>query len=50
MCCQEDHRERACCEKPHRLRDRPQECTPEEVRECHGEGKEHPCVAKGEPA
>ncbi len=32
-----------CCEKPERLTERPEECTPEQIRECHGEGSEHPC-------
>ena len=50
MCCEENRRGDHCCEKPDRLRDKPQECTPEQIRECHGEVKEHPCTAKGEPA
>jgi len=50
MCCEKNHDEHHCCEKPNHLRDRPQECTPEQIRECHGEVKEHPCTAKGEPA
>jgi hypothetical protein len=50
MCCEENRRESHCCEKPDRLRDRPQECTPEQIRECHGEVKEHPCTSKSEPA
>jgi len=31
------------CDYPERLKGKPEECTPEEVRECHGEVKEHPC-------
>jgi hypothetical protein len=50
MCCEENHCETHCCEKPDRLRDKPQECTPEQIRECHGEVQEHPCTEKSEPA
>ena len=50
MCCQKNGRESRCCEKPDRLRDRPQDCTPERIRECHGEVKEHPCTSEGERA
>lgn len=32
-----------CCEKPDRLKSKPEECTPEQIRECHGESAEHPC-------
>ncbi len=32
------------CEHPEKLKDRPEECTPEQIRECHGEVTEHPCV------
>jgi hypothetical protein len=32
-----------CCEKPDRLKNKPEECTPEQIRECHGEETEHPC-------
>ena len=34
------------CEKPEQLAGEPEECTPEQIRECHGDVKEHPCVAK----
>ena len=32
------------CEHPEKLKGKPGECTPEQIRECHGEVKEHPCV------
>jgi hypothetical protein len=37
MCCND---ESPCCcpEKP-----KPEECSPEQIRECHGEVTEHPC-------
>lgn len=39
MCCDE----KCGCTHPEKKRD-PQECTPEQIRECHGEeAEEHPC-------
>jgi hypothetical protein len=32
------------CEHPERLKGKPGECSPEQIKECHGEGVEHPCV------
>ncbi len=37
-----------CCQQPDRLKGKPEECTPEQIRECHGNEKEHPCVPKEE--
>ncbi|MCJ7791471.1 MAG: hypothetical protein MUP49_03525 [Dehalococcoidia bacterium] len=34
------------CEHPERLKGKPEECSPEQIKECHGEGVEHPCVKK----
>ena len=36
------------CEKPENLKTTPEECTPEQVEECHGETKEHPCTEETE--
>ena len=33
-----------CCEQPNNLKDKPENCTPEQIRECHGDTKEHPCT------
>jgi hypothetical protein len=38
------------CEKPENLKTNREECTPEQVRECHGDVKVHPCVEEKEPA
>lgn len=35
-----------CCEQPEKLKGKPEECHPEQIRECHGDVKGHPC--KGE--
>jgi hypothetical protein len=32
------------CEHPERLKGKPGECSLEQIRECHGEVEEHPCV------
>jgi ArsR family transcriptional regulator, arsenate/arsenite/antimonite-responsive transcriptional repressor len=32
-----------CCERPEKLKGKPEECTPERIRECHGDDKKHPC-------
>ena len=33
----------SCCQKPEILKDMPQNCTPDQIRECHGDTKDHPC-------
>jgi ArsR family transcriptional regulator len=37
-----------CCQQPDRLKSKPEECSPEQIRECHGDEKNHPCVPKKE--
>ena len=39
MCCKD------CCEHPEKLEGKPEECTPEQITECHGDVKDHPCQA-----
>jgi hypothetical protein len=34
------------CEHPEKLKGKPGECTPEQIRECHRDVKEHPCVTE----
>jgi ArsR family transcriptional regulator len=34
---------KSCCEQPQKLKDKPAACTPERIRECHGDVKKHPC-------
>jgi ArsR family transcriptional regulator len=33
-----------CCQQPDKLKDKPENCTPEQIRECHGDTKDHPCT------
>ena len=35
-----------CCEHPEKLRGKPEECSEEQIKECHGDTKEHPCLPK----
>jgi DNA-binding transcriptional ArsR family regulator len=32
-----------CCQQPDKLMDKPENCSPQQIRECHGDVKEHPC-------
>jgi hypothetical protein len=32
------------CEIPKNLRTTPQECTPEQIKACHGDVEKHPCA------
>jgi len=38
---------KAGCENPEELKGKPEECSPEQVRKCHGDVKEHPCLQGG---
>ena len=35
-----------CCEQPEKLKIKPEACTPEQIKECHGDEKDHPCECK----
>jgi len=43
MCKQEMKR---VCQYPEKLKGKPEDCTPEQIKECHGDIKEHPYVEK----
>jgi len=32
-----------CCQHPEKLKEKPEDCTPEQIRECHGDTQQHPC-------
>ncbi len=32
-----------CCQQPEKGQSDPAQCTPEQIRECHGDAAEHPC-------
>jgi len=32
-----------CCQQPEKLKGKPEDCTPEQVKECHGDTENHPC-------
>jgi len=35
---------RNCCQQPDKLKDKPEGCRPEQIKECHGDGGTHPCT------
>lgn len=35
------------CERPGNLKGKPEECSAEQVKKCHGNVKEHPCATVG---
>jgi len=37
------------CEKLENLKTKPEECTHEQIKKCHGYVEEHPCVEEKEP-
>ena len=32
------------CQKPTELKGKPEDCSPEQIKKCHGDTKDHPCV------
>jgi len=32
------------CSRPEERKGDPKECSPEQVKKCHGDAKEHPCA------
>jgi len=42
--------EKCECQRPKELIDKPEECSPEQIKECHGDAKAHPCTAQSEPS
>jgi ArsR family transcriptional regulator, arsenate/arsenite/antimonite-responsive transcriptional repressor len=32
------------CQKPEELQGKPEECSPEQIKKCHGDTQDHPCV------
>ena len=40
--------EKKRCQKPKELKGKPGECSPEQIRKCHGEAAGHPCVEVGQ--
>jgi hypothetical protein len=34
------------CQNPEKLKGKPEECTPVQIKDCHGDTKEHPCEAE----
>ena len=36
--------EKCGCTNPEKLKGDPEDCTPEQIEECHGDSEEHPCA------
>ena len=34
------------CQYPEKLKGKPDECTPEQIQQCHGDAAHHPCGGK----
>jgi len=34
------------CEKPKELKGKPEECSPEQIKKCHGDAGAHPCTSQ----
>jgi len=34
------------CQKPRALKGKPQDCSQEQIKKCHGDAKGHPCVTR----
>ncbi len=32
------------CQRPDELMGKPEDCSPAQIRTCHGDGKDHPCA------
>jgi hypothetical protein len=32
------------CRKPEKLKGRPEDCSAEQIKNCHGSPKDHPCL------
>jgi hypothetical protein len=37
------------CQQPEKLKGKPGECTLEQIKECHGDEKGHPCTDEKKP-
>jgi hypothetical protein len=48
MCCARE--KKSGCTRPEKLKGKPEDCSQEQIKECHGEVKKHPCVPKKKKA
>lgn len=46
-CCDDKNRRQENCQKPENLKETPEDCSPEQIKKCHGEQvDEHPCCGE----
>ena len=36
--------EKSQCQKPDQLKGKPEDCSPEQIKKCHGDTQDHPCT------
>ncbi|NEX11939.1 MAG: hypothetical protein C1942_04460 [Prosthecochloris sp.] len=41
-----EEKKTCCCQNPDMLKSTPEKCSPETIRECHGDQPAHPCVSQ----
>ena len=41
-------RQTSCCKHSEKLKSKPRDCTPSQIKECHGDTKVHPCSSTKE--
>ncbi len=46
--CRKHSNQNCCCEQPENLKEKPEQCTEEQIRKCHGETKHHSCTERKE--
>jgi len=44
MCCCDENKKG--CQKPENLKGKPEDCSAEQIKKCHGEGAQHPCTGE----
>ncbi len=38
-----------CCQKPENLKEKPGDCSKEQIHKCHGDATGHPCTCDDSP-
>jgi hypothetical protein len=39
-------RQKSGCQLPDKLKGKPTDCTPKQIKDCHGSMRKHPCVPR----
>ena len=46
MNCEGKETKHSCCQKAEKLKTKPADCTPEQIKECHGDEQHHCCESE----